>query len=112
MIPCMIFGNIIDNVDIQRAKMVGILFLFPIITHIIAFSLGQILRLVMKFKPEEEEYLLVVAGSTFGNHGIIIHYYNNFLLFINILLQGNIAVPLLGAILKYVFNPLFFILLY
>lgn len=69
MVPCMIFGNIIQNVDIERAKMVAILFLFPVITHIIAFSLGHILRYFMKFKSEEEEYMLVVAGSTFGNHG-------------------------------------------
>jgi predicted permease len=70
MVPCMIFGNIIKNVDVERAKLVGILFLFPILTHLLAFSLGKILSLILKYKSEEEEYLLVVAGSTFGNHGM------------------------------------------
>lgn len=80
MIPCMIFGNIINNVDIRKLGMVGILFLFPIITHLTAFTLGQLLRLILRYKNEDEEYLLVVAGSTFGNH-------------------GNISVPLVAAIL-------------
>ena len=70
MVPCMIFGNVIKNVDIERAKLVGLLFLFPILTHLLAFSLGKILSLILRYKNEEEEYLLVVAGATFGNHGM------------------------------------------
>ena len=69
MIPCMIFGNIINNVNTDDYKMVAILFFSPIITHLIAFTLGQIGRTILGFKSEEEDYLLVVAGSTFGNHG-------------------------------------------
>eukprot|EP00026_Physarum_polycephalum_P008323 Phypoly_transcript_08405.p1 GENE.Phypoly_transcript_08405~~Phypoly_transcript_08405.p1 ORF type:complete len:486 (+),score=70.02 Phypoly_transcript_08405:83-1459(+) len=79
MVPCLIFGNILKNVDIEKAKMVGLLFLFPVLTHILAFSLGNISSRLLGYKSEEEEYLLVVAGSTFGNH-------------------GNIAVPLVAAI--------------
>lgn len=81
MVPCMIFGNIIENVNTDKIELVGILFLFPILTHLLAFSLGNILSKILRFQSEEEEHLLVVAGSTFGNH-------------------GNIAVPLFAAILS------------
>lgn len=55
---------------IERLKMVLILFGAPILTHAIAFSLGQIFRLVWGIKAEDNDYLLIVSTSTFGNHGI------------------------------------------
>jgi predicted permease len=99
MVPCLIFGNIIQSVDVEKVKVVAIVFLFAVITHLIGITLGHILQLIMRIKSEEKNtwswllapHLVTTVRESVGKKQI-----NIVLIF---LLAGNIAIPLFGSIL-------------